>query len=100
MEPLIIDVREDMSGSISPSSTVVDAIIDGLSKPAGARSLPTLLLYNERGLRLYDDITTKAPEYYLFGCEEQILAEHGDDIVKAMKAAQRQDEVVIELGAG
>ncbi|CAE6518671.1 unnamed protein product [Rhizoctonia solani] len=100
MDPLIIDVRENASGDASPSDSGVDAIIEGLSKPAGARSLPTLLLYNERGLRLYDDITTKAAEYYLFGCEEQILADHADEIVRAMGAAQRDDEVVIELGAG
>ncbi|CUA75117.1 Meiotically up-regulated gene 158 protein [Schizosaccharomyces pombe 972h-] [Rhizoctonia solani] len=100
MDPLIIDVRENASGDISPSNFVVDAIIEGLSKPPGQRSLPTLLLYNERGLRLYDDITTKADEYYPFGCEEQILADHADEIVRAMGAAQRDSEVVIELGAG
>ncbi|KAF8744381.1 Histidine-specific methyltransferase, SAM-dependent, partial [Rhizoctonia solani] len=100
MEPLVIDVRENASGNSSPSNTVVDAIIEGLSKPSGSRSLPTLLLYNERGLRLYDDITTKAPEYYLFGCEEQILSDHDDDIVRTMGAARRGEEVVIELGAG
>ncbi|CAE6503684.1 unnamed protein product [Rhizoctonia solani] len=100
MDPLIIDVRENASGDISPSNFVVDAIIEGLSKPSGERSLPTLLLYNEHGLRLYDDITTKANEYYPFGCEEQILADHADEIVRAMGAAQRDDEVVIELGAG
>ncbi|CAE6455059.1 unnamed protein product [Rhizoctonia solani] len=100
MDPLIIDVRENASGDASPSNTVVDAIIEGLSKPSGARSLPTLLLYNERGLRLYDDITTKATEYYPFACEEQILSDHADEIVRAMGAAQRDNEVVIELGAG
>ncbi|KAJ1310024.1 hypothetical protein OPQ81_006778 [Rhizoctonia solani] len=100
MEPHIVDVRENASGDISPSNGVLDAIIEGLSKPSGARSFPTLLLYNERGLRLYDDITTKATEYYLFGCEEQILMDHADEIVRAMGAAQRDDEVVIELGAG
>ncbi|CAE6446239.1 unnamed protein product [Rhizoctonia solani] len=101
MDPLIVDVRENASGDNSPSNTVIDAIIEGLSKPSGARSLPTLLLYNERGLRLYDDITTKATEYYLFGCEEQILSDHADEIiVRAMGAAQRDHEVVIELGAG
>src|SRR5438309_2342292 len=68
MDPLIVDVRENTSSNTSLSNTIVDAIIEGLSKPSGARSLTTLLLYNERGLRLYDDITTKATEYYLFGC--------------------------------
>ncbi|KDN51927.1 hypothetical protein RSAG8_00478, partial [Rhizoctonia solani AG-8 WAC10335] len=100
MDPLIVDVRENTSSDTSLSNNIVDAIIEGLSKPSGARSLTTLLLYNERGLRLYDDITTKATEYYLFGCEEQILADHADEIVRAMGAAQRDHEVVIELGAG
>ncbi|KAG9098927.1 hypothetical protein FS749_002594, partial [Ceratobasidium sp. UAMH 11750] len=99
MEPLILDVRETASGASTPSG-IIDAIVSGLSKPKGSRTLPTLLLYDERGLRLYDDITTKAPEYYLFGCEEQILADHADDIVKAMDAGRRDGEVVIELGAG
>ncbi|KAG8769915.1 hypothetical protein FRC12_004640 [Ceratobasidium sp. 428] len=99
MEPLILDVRETPSNNSSQSG-VVDDIIDGLSKPKGSRTLPTLLLYNERGLRLYDDITTKAPEYYPFRCEEQILTDHADDIVKAMGAGKRDGEVVIELGAG
>lgn len=99
MDPLILDVRETID-RVSCSPSTADAIIDGLSKPPGARSLPTLLVYNERGLRLYDDLTTKAPEYYLFGCEEQILIDHADDIVATMKATQRVDEVVIELGAG
>lgn len=98
MEPLILDVRETKTGESSPS--VVDAIVGGLSKPQGARSLPTLLLYDERGLRLYDDITTKAPEYYPFACEEQILTDQADEIVRAMGAGKRKDEVVIELGAG
>ncbi|QRV86392.1 Histidine-specific methyltransferase, SAM-dependent [Ceratobasidium sp. AG-Ba] len=99
MEPLILDVREsNFKDAGSPG--IVDAIVSGLSKAKGSRSLPTLLLYDERGLRLYDDITTKAPEYYLFACEEQILKDHADEIVKAMGAAKRDGEVVIELGAG
>lgn len=41
-------------------------IVEGLSKPEGEKELPTILLYDERGLRLYDTITTDAKEYYLF----------------------------------
>lgn len=61
-----------------------------------------MLLYDERGLRLYDDITTAAPEYYLFGAEEQILKKHSDDIVQCMhsRGLKQSDEVVLELGAG
>jgi L-histidine Nalpha-methyltransferase / hercynylcysteine S-oxide synthase len=77
-------------------------ILTGLEKPAGERNLPTMLLYDERGLRLYDDITTQAPEYYLFGAEESILKSKADEIVRAMHHGQdvTPDEVVLELGAG
>ena len=77
-------------------------IIGGLQKPRGQRTLPTILLYDEQGLRLYDDITTKVPEYYLFPAEEQILRDHGREIVRLMHGGERvQDgEVVLELGAG
>ncbi|KAG6860389.1 hypothetical protein C0995_011774 [Termitomyces sp. Mi166 len=78
-------------------------IVDGLSRPAGQKELPTMLLYDERGLRLYDDITTKAPEYYLFGAEEEILKSKADEIVQTMHHGQAPvstDEVVLELGAG
>ncbi|KAF8758744.1 Histidine-specific methyltransferase, SAM-dependent [Rhizoctonia solani] len=83
MEPLIIDSR-NASGNSSPSNTVVDAIIEGLSNP----------LDRGRSQRSF------SPEYYLFSCEEQILSDHGDDIVRTMGAARRGEEVVIELGAG
>ena len=44
-----------------------------------------MLLYDERGLRLYDDITTEVPEYYyLFRAEEEILKTNADDIVQTM----------------
>ncbi|KAG5644779.1 hypothetical protein DXG03_007687 [Asterophora parasitica] len=78
-------------------------VVGGLMRPAGQKQLPTMLLYDERGLRLYDDITTKAPEYYLFGAEEEILKNNADEIVRAMHHGEEYvsvDEVVLELGAG
>ena len=62
-----------------------------------------MLLYDERGLRLYDAITTEAPEYYPFPAEEEILKIHGDDIARYMHASNRSkivNETVVELGAG
>ncbi|TFK70933.1 hypothetical protein BDN72DRAFT_495551 [Pluteus cervinus] len=79
------------------------SIMQGLTRPAGKKHLPTMLLYDERGLRLYDDITTEVPEYYLFGAEEEILKNHASDIVRAMHHGEdipSPDEVVVELGAG
>jgi uncharacterized SAM-dependent methyltransferase len=77
-------------------------IRDGLYRPCGHKQLPTILLYDERGLRLYDDITTEAPEYYLFTAEEEILKSNAKDIVRAMHRETQisSDEVVVELGAG
>ncbi|KAF9464118.1 DUF323 domain-containing protein [Collybia nuda] len=78
-------------------------IVQGLMHPAGEKHMPTMLLYDERGLRLYDDITREAPEYYLFGAEEEILKNKADEIVRAMHHGDGEvftDEVVLELGAG
>lgn len=79
------------------------SIVDGLLKPTGQKQLSTMLLYDERGLRLYDEITIKAPEYYLFGAEEEILRNHADEIARVMHAGiggVPTSETVIELGAG
>lgn len=78
-------------------------ILDGLLLPVGQKQLPTMLLYDERGLRLYDNITTNASEYYLFGAEEEILKSKADEIVRVMHHGDEEvstDEVVLELGAG
>jgi len=84
------------------ATPLCDEIIKGLQKPQGQRTLPTILLYDEQGLRLFDEITTKAPEYYLFPAEEQILREHGREVVRLMHSGEpvRDGEVVLELGAG
>ena len=99
----IINVRADKRISDGGDS-IRDQIVAGLSKSEGEKWLPTMLLYDERGLRLYDDITTKIPEYYLFSAEEEILKNHADQIVHVMHAADdgkvKSDEVVVELGAG
>lgn len=99
--PAIVDVREQRdSESISTAIAALRTqILAGLYKPSSHRTLPTLLLYDERGLRLYDDLTTHGKEYYLFAAEEQILADHAADIVRAM-GVNEEDAVVVELGAG
>lgn len=43
-----------------------------------------MVLYDEKGLRLYDAITEDAPEYYLFGAELGLFKEHGAEIARAM----------------
>ncbi|KAK7690156.1 hypothetical protein QCA50_006805 [Cerrena zonata] len=77
-------------------------IVKGLSRPAGQKTLSTLLLYDERGLQLYDELTTNVPEYYPFLAEEEILKNNAGQIVRAMHGSTDHfnEEVVVELGAG
>lgn len=71
----------DNPGQLRPN------ILHGLSAPEGHKSLPTTILYDERGLELYDDITTLAGEhYYLFPCEEYILKHHAAEVISLMCA--------------
>ncbi|KAF8908854.1 DUF323 domain-containing protein [Gymnopilus junonius] len=101
MPAQIIDVHTRSSDGIAVTD-IPKQIADGLLRPFGQKQLPTVLLYDERGLRLYDDITTRVPEYYLFGAEEEILKSKADEIVQAMHrgASPSADEVILELGAG
>ena len=96
----IIDIRAKR-GRANDSPTLRDQIVAGLSKPTGEKTLPTILVYDERGLRLFDDISQKAPEYYLFPAEESILKQHGAEIAQAMRGSGSiGEETLIELGAG
>lgn len=100
-QPEVVDARFDQCTIIADDTR--QQIMTGLNQPANKKTLPTLLLYNECGLRLYDKITTEAPEYYLFAAEEEILKKHADEIVQVMHAKEGEvcpGEIVLELGAG
>ena len=99
----IIDVRLDVSGG---GIDIRDEIVNGLSRPVGQKSLPLLLLWDEKGLRFYDETTTHSEEYYLFRAEETLLKNHAYDIVQIMQGRHEDRDhhaiggVVLELGAG
>ncbi|KAF7299791.1 hypothetical protein HMN09_00985100 [Mycena chlorophos] len=104
-KPEIINVHSGADADAALSVDMAGQVLAGLRAPAGQmKTLPTMLLYDERGLRLYDDITTHASEYYLFGAEEDILKRKADEIVAAMHRGTGggavDGEVVLELGAG
>ncbi|KAL2200321.1 C-type lectin protein [Corynascus similis CBS 632.67] len=61
----------------------------------GPRKLPTLLLYDERGLQLFEKITY-LDEYYLTNDEIAVLRSFAADIVKNIPSGT----MVIELGSG
>jgi len=103
MSGRIIDVRLDVSGG---GVDIHDEIVKGLSRPVGQKALSVLLLYDEEGLHIYDEITTRSEEYYPFRAEENLLKNHGYDIVQIMQGQHEYRDhrptggVVIELGAG
>lgn len=63
----IINIRSDTTGA-----DILQGIRTGLRPAAGAeKRLPTLLLYDEAGLRLFEKITY-LDEYYLTNAEIEV----------------------------
>ncbi|KDQ20887.1 hypothetical protein BOTBODRAFT_100423 [Botryobasidium botryosum FD-172 SS1] len=107
--PIIIDIPPGVPAparNLDGPDTQRENLIASLTAPINKKSLPTHLLYDDRGLELYDDITTQIPDqYYLFPCEESILTNSSLEIGKVMfsGAAGEGDNDgrdVFELGSG
>ncbi|KAG0241493.1 hypothetical protein B0O80DRAFT_443506 [Mortierella sp. GBAus27b] len=81
----------------APEFDLRSMILSGLcpSTPGAHKTIPTMVLYDDRGLQIYDDIT-HLEEYYLFNEEIQILERDGDKIVENIP----DNSVVVELGSG
>jgi L-histidine N-alpha-methyltransferase len=58
------------------------------------KTLPPVYFYDDRGSRLFDEIT-RLPEYYPTRAERAILEAHAKDMVESAGA-----DVLVELGAG
>lgn len=87
----IVDIRQ---GDLS--SSLVNDIHSGLNPPDGTRrSLPTMLLYDTRGLKLFEDITYVG-EYYLTNAEIDVLGNHAKEIVDRIP----DNAQLLELGSG
>ncbi|OTA99003.1 hypothetical protein M426DRAFT_68639 [Hypoxylon sp. CI-4A] len=61
----------------------------------GFRSFPSLLLWDEQGLKYFEQVTY-APEYYLTNKEISLLEEHSIDIARSIKPGT----ILLELGSG
>ena len=59
------------------------------------KQMPTILLYDERGLKLFEEITY-LEEYYLTNAEIEVLNAHSDSIAKEIPHGVQ----IIELGSG
>lgn len=87
----IIDIRR---GTVE--KTILDDIREQLRPQEGQeRRMPTLLLYDEIGLQIFEDITY-LDEYYLTNDEIDVLESYGDQIAERIQPGS----VVVELGSG
>lgn len=87
----VIDIR----GHEIQSSILDDMRRDLNPAPGVEKRMPTMLLYDEQGLKLFEDITYLG-EYYLTNTEIEILERYADSIAeRIMDGAQ-----IIELGSG
>ncbi|KAF4122989.1 L-histidine Nalpha-methyltransferase / hercynylcysteine S-oxide synthase [Geosmithia morbida] len=87
-DPVEIDLKNEILAMINPEN--------------GPRKLPTLLLYDMRGLQLFEDSDTPVlkitylDEYYLTGHEISILRAHARDIASKVPSGA----ILVELGSG
>ncbi|KAK9383774.1 uncharacterized protein V2V93DRAFT_362701 [Kockiozyma suomiensis] len=86
----ILDIRTRTS---SDACALRKNIIAGLRLPSP--QIATEILYDTRGLQLYDSIT-HTPEYYLTASEIGILTSHAQDIA----ASVPDSAILLELGCG
>ncbi len=87
----VIDIR---GGELQTS--LLDEINRGLRPQLGVgKQLPTMLLYDAKGLKLFEDITY-LDEYYLTNAEIEVLESYSDQIARLVP----QGALMVELGSG
>lgn len=88
--PDILDIRRNQTSSLR------DELGQKLRGEQGKeKKLPTILLYDERGLKLFEEITY-LEEYYLTNAEIEVLNTYSDSIAKEIPHGVQ----MIELGSG
>lgn len=92
----LIDIRATTSEIDDPTQATIQLeAFKGLAKPGPDKELPGLLLYDQAGLLLFEQITYQT-EYYLTGVEIGLLAKHASNIANQIQAKSW----IIELGGG
>ena len=87
----LVDIRRNRL-----EMSLVKDIYKGLNQPEGTcKSMPTVLLYDVKGLKLFEEITY-LDEYYLTNAEIETLASHARAIVELIP----EDAQLVELGSG
>ncbi|KAJ6262544.1 hypothetical protein Dda_3355 [Drechslerella dactyloides] len=86
----ILDIRTSIV-----EETLSGAIIEGLEAEFGKKTLPTMLLYDSAGLKIFEEITY-VEDYYLTNAEIEVLTTNATEIA----ATVPNGAVVVELGSG
>ncbi|KAH8808957.1 C-type lectin protein [Xylogone sp. PMI_703] len=86
----LIDIRQ-----AAVEINLKDEILSLVQPQHGPKTMPTLLLYDERGLQIFEKITY-LEEYYLTNAEIDVLKNFASSIAKAIPSGS----MVIELGSG
>lgn len=87
----IVDIRQN-----DVQFSLVNEIHAGIDPPAGTPpSMPTMLLYDAVGLKLFEDITF-VEEYYLTNAEIEVLQTHARRIAERVP----DNAQLLELGSG
>jgi uncharacterized SAM-dependent methyltransferase len=87
-QPRILDIRQSHS-----TLNLAEEITNSLrGQPP---SLPSLLLWDDRGQKLFDRFSQR-PSYYPFHGEMDVLSQYGSSIGASIPT----DEILLELGCG
>ncbi|KAK8191914.1 C-type lectin protein [Phyllosticta capitalensis] len=87
----ILNIRQDATGK-----SLLDDVLKGLHVDQGTeKTLSTILLYDEIGLRLFEKITY-LDEYYLTNAEIEVLETYADHIADRIQPGS----ILLELGSG
>jgi len=90
-----VDILDIRAGGVP--TDLAPAIRQGLAKPdaRGLRYMPSLLLWDEQGLKAFEEVTY-SPQYYLTNAEINVLENHSRAIADRIKPGS----IVLELGSG
>jgi dimethylhistidine N-methyltransferase len=84
----------ELEGLTDPSDEFAFDVLTGLAE--SPKRLPSRYFYDDRGSEIFQQIMG-LKEYYLTGCEEEILNRHGEAILAATGAGPLS---VVDMGAG
>lgn len=89
----IVDIRVEKG--VPCLKEVLEDNLQPVMSPGGLIKMPSLVLWDEKGLQKFEDVT-HTPQYYLTNEEIEILQKYGGEIAATIEPGS----VLIELGSG